>query len=87
MEGGGGRPICGEGSGRPPGEGLLGSSDFWGEVVMLCWSRWFCGLLVRTGACWDGEDFNGTGRRRAGQQVGFNVFFCGLFGTFNESTN
>ncbi|XP_074495587.1 ral guanine nucleotide dissociation stimulator isoform X3 [Sebastes fasciatus] len=30
-------------------------------------SRWTCGLLVRTGVCWDGEDYYGT-VRRAGKQ-------------------
>lgn len=48
------------------------------EVVMLCWSPWTCGLLVRTGVFWDGEDYCRT-VRRAGRQVGFmDLLFSGI---------
>lgn len=40
------------------------------EDVMLCWSPWTCGLLVRTGVC---EDYYRT-VRRSGRQVGFILF-------------
>ncbi|XP_026176753.1 ral guanine nucleotide dissociation stimulator isoform X3 [Mastacembelus armatus] len=36
---------------------------------MSCWSRWTCGLLVRSGVHWDGEDYyQQTLRRRGSKQ-------------------
>lgn len=40
------------------------------KVVMWCWSRWSCGLLVRTGIYWDSDDLYRT-VRTADKQVGF----------------
>lgn len=69
------RPICDEGSGSSGDSFFIQdhldpeiSGGVLREVAMLCWSRWTCGLLVRTGVFWDTKDCNGT-FRRAGRQV------------------
>ncbi|XP_030272856.1 ral guanine nucleotide dissociation stimulator-like isoform X4 [Sparus aurata] len=42
--------------------------------MMLCWSPWACGLLVKTGVCWDGEDYyrrvRRAGRQSSTQEIG-----------------
>ncbi|XP_071339941.1 ral guanine nucleotide dissociation stimulator-like isoform X3 [Trachinotus anak] len=38
------------------------------KIAMWCRSWWTCGLLVRTGVCWDGEYIYRTGRRPGGAQ-------------------
>ncbi|XP_061673681.1 ral guanine nucleotide dissociation stimulator-like isoform X2 [Syngnathoides biaculeatus] len=40
---------------------------------MGSWSRWTCGLLVRSGICWEAGDFVGTGIQSSTQEIGEEV--------------